>query len=295
MRHVTRRRFVAGGAAALAAAGVASRALAQAAPATAGPATPLLIEDLVAASRILADQGVLDGYGHVSVRHDRDPSRYLMSRSLAPALVTAADIMEWDLDSTAVDPRGRTGFIERFIHGEIYKARPDVQAVVHNHSPSVIPFGVTTVPLQPLYHMSAFLGGGAPVFDIKRAAGESTDMLVRTPALGRALAQTLGARPVALMRGHGAVVVGASVRVAVFRSVYTEMNARLQAQAMALGGPVTYLDQEEARKAETNVGGTIDRPWELWKQKALGGAKPCRTRPWGRGPACALELRRLGG
>jgi ribulose-5-phosphate 4-epimerase/fuculose-1-phosphate aldolase len=233
-----------------------------------------MLEDLVAASRILADQGEVDAYVHVSVRHDRDPNRYLMSRSLAPALVTAADLMEWDLDSVPVDPRGRMGFIERFIHGEIYKARPDVKAIVHNHSPSVIPFGVTSAPLQPLYHMSGFLGGGVPVFDIKTATGESTDMLIRTPTLGRALAQTLGERPVALLRGHGAVVVGASVQVAVFRSVYTEMNAKLQAQAMALGGSVTYLDPEEARKAEANVGGTISRPWELWKQKALAATKP---------------------
>jgi HCOMODA/2-hydroxy-3-carboxy-muconic semialdehyde decarboxylase len=141
---------------------------------------------------------------------------------------------------------------------------------VHNHSPSVIPFGVGTVPLQPLYHMSAFLGGGVPVFDIKTAAGGPTDMLVRNPALGRALAQTLGARPVALMRGHGAVVVGPSIQMTVFRSVYTEMNARLQAQAMALGGPVTYLDDEEARLAGGSVGGTVVRPWELWRKKALG-------------------------
>jgi len=267
---MNRRLFVTAGTAALAALGLVRRAAAQSTPASAGPAAPALLEDLVAASRILADQGVVDGYGHVSVRHDRDPNRYLMSRSLAPALVTAADIMEWDLDSVPVDPRGRIGFIERFIHGEIYKARLDVKAVVHNHSPSVIPFSVTTAPLQPLYHMSAFLGGGVPVFDIKTAAGESTDMLVRSPALGRALAQTLGAKPVALMRGHGAVVVGDSVQIAVFRSVYTEMNAKLQAQAMALGGPVTYLDPEEARKAAANVGGTISRPWELWKQKALG-------------------------
>src|SRR5713101_4183922 len=202
MDGLTRRGFLAAGS--LIIGGVAlgaRRALAEASKASAGPADPKLIEDLVAANRILVDQAVLDGYGHVSVRHDRDPNRYLMSRSLAPALVTSADIMEWDLDSTAVDPRGRTGFLERFIHGEIYKARPDVKAVVHNHSPSVIPFSVTTAPLLPLYHMSAFLGGGVPVFDIKMAAGESTDMLVRSPALGRALAQTLGAKPVALMRG----------------------------------------------------------------------------------------------
>jgi len=260
-----RRAWLAGAAAAL----VAPRAIAQTAPRSAGPADGKLIEDLVAANRILADQGVVDGYGHVSVRHPGDPQRYLMSRSIAPEMVTAGDIMEYDLDSTPVDAKGRASYLERFIHGEIYRARSDVMAVAHNHSPSVIPFGVSTVPLRPLYHMSAFLGGGVPVFDIKTAAGDATDMLVRTPALGRALAQTLGARPVALMRGHGAVVVGDSLPRAVFRSVYTEVNARLQAQAMGLGGPVTYLDDEEARRAETSVGGTIPRPWELWKKKAL--------------------------
>ena len=234
------------------------------------PLDPGLIDDLVAANRILVDQGVLDGYGHVSVRHPADPQRYLMSRSIAPELVTAADVMEYDLDSNPVDPRGRATYLERFIHGEVYRVRPDVRAVVHDHSPSVIPFGVSTAPLRPLYHMSAFLGGGVPVFDIKTASGQSTDMLVRTAALGKSLAQTLGTRPVALMRGHGAVVVGASLPLVVFRAVYTEMNARLQAQALALGGPVTYLDDEEARRAEASVGGTVTRPWELWRRKALG-------------------------
>ena len=248
---------------------VTAHAWAQTAPVPAGPADPKLIEDLVAANRVLADQGVVDGYGHVSVRHPADPQRYLMACSIAPEMVTAGDVMEFDLDSNPVDPRGRASYLERFIHGEIYRARPDVTAVVHNHSPSVIPFGVSTAPLRPLYHMSAFLGGGVPVFDIKIAAGQATDMLVRTPALGRALAQTLGPRPGALMRGHGAVVVADSLPRAVFRSVYTEMNARLQAQAMALGGPVTYLDDEEARRAEASVAGTISRPWELWKKKAL--------------------------
>ena len=237
--------------------------------APAAPSRQALIEDLVTANRILANENVVDGYGHVSVRHDKAADRYLMSRSIAPELVTAADIMEYDLDSTAVDARGRTSYLERFIHGEIYRARPDVKAIVHNHSPSVIPFGVSTAPLRPLYHMSAFLGGGVPVFDIKAAAGGATDMLVRNPALGRALATTLGARPVALMRGHGAVVVGPNIQLTVFRSVYTEMNARLQAQAMALGSPVTYLDDEEARLAGASVGGTVVRPWELWRKKAL--------------------------
>jgi ribulose-5-phosphate 4-epimerase/fuculose-1-phosphate aldolase len=245
----------------------ASRARAQLA--SAGPPDTKLLDDLVAANRILVDQGVLDGYGHVSVRHDRDPNRYLMSRSLAPELVTAADIMEYDLDSNPVDARGRSMFIERFIHGEIYKARPDVKAVVHSHSPSVIPFGVTGVPLRPLYHMSAFLAGGVPVFDVRSATGQMTDMLVRDPARGRALAQTLGGHAVALMRGHGAVAVGPSVPHVVFRSVYTEVNARLQTQAMTLGGQVTYLDPEEARLAQGSIDGTLGRPWELWKKKAM--------------------------
>jgi ribulose-5-phosphate 4-epimerase/fuculose-1-phosphate aldolase len=269
---LTRRALVSGGAAFLAAAvlGTGRRASAQAAPASAGPADPKLVDDLVAANRILVDQGVLDGYGHVSVRHPADPNRYLMARSVAPELVTAGDILEYDLDSNPVDARGRALYLERFIHGEIYKARPDVTAVVHNHSPSVIPFGASRVPLRPLYHMSAFIGDGVPVFDIRDAAGGPTDMLVRTPELGQALARALGPRPAALMRGHGAVVVGPAIPHAVARSVYLEMNARLQAQAMALGGSVTYLDAEEARRADASVTGTYGRPWELWRRKALG-------------------------
>jgi len=273
MSSVTRRDLIAGSTALLAGVWLAAPrpAEAQAAPVSAGPPNPTLVEDLVAANRILVDQGVLDGYGHVSARHDRDPGRYLMARSIAPELVTAADIIEYDLDSVPVDPRGRSLYLERFIHGEVYKARPDVKAVVHSHSPSVIPFGVSAAPLKPLYHMSAFLWEGVPVFDIRQAAGGMTDMLVRNGSLGAALARTLGSRAAVLMRGHGAVVVGATLPQAVFRSVYMEVNAKLQAQAMALGGPVTYLDPEEARRAEVSLGGTLARPWELWKRKALRG------------------------
>ncbi len=237
-------------------------------PASAGPADPALIEDLVAANRILADQGVLDGYGHVSVRHPKNPQRYLLSRSRAPELVTAEDIMEFDLDSTPVDQRGRTMYLERFIHGEIFKARPEVNAIVHSHSPSVVPFGVSNVPLRPIYHMSAFLAEGVPIFEIRDAAG-MTDLLVRDPQLGRALAKSLAAKPIALMRGHGSVVVGDTVPVAVYRAVYTEVNARLQAQAIGLGGSIIYLETEEGRLATTNIMATIGRPWELWKRKAL--------------------------
>jgi HCOMODA/2-hydroxy-3-carboxy-muconic semialdehyde decarboxylase len=224
------------------------------------------VEDLVAANRILADQGVVDGYGHVSVRHDQDPSRYLLARSVAPELVTAADILEFDLDSNAVDARGRALYLERFIHGEIYKVRPDVRSVVHHHSPAVIPFGITGVPLRPVFHMSAFVSEGVPVFEIRDVAG-MTDMLVRSPALGAALAATLGHGPAALMRGHGAVVVGNSIAQSVGRSVYLQLNARLQAQAMDLSSAATYLDPQEA--AKVNAAFNYDRAWELWKRKAL--------------------------
>ena len=246
-----------------------SRAVAQDAGTPAPGARARAIDDLVAANRILADQGVLDGYGHVSVRDPEHPDRFLLSRSLAPELVTAADVLEHDLSGEVVgERRGATPFLERFIHAAIYQARPDVNAVVHCHSPSLIPFGTTAAPLRPLYHMSAFLGWGAPVFDIRAADGD-TDMLVRTLDLGHALAKTLGPKPVvALIRGHGAVIVAGDLPHAVFRSVYTELNARLQAQAMALG-KVRYLDPEEARKAEATMGGTVQRPWELWRRKAM--------------------------
>ena len=228
-----------------------------------------LIEDLACAYQILAEHGVIDAYGHVSVRSERDPGRYLLARSLAPELVTEADVMEYDLDSTPLEPRGRESVRERFIHGEIYRARPEVQAVVHNHSPSVIPFGVTTAALRPIFHMAAFVGEGVPTFEI-RDAQEGTDLLVKTPYLGQALARTLGTHPAALMRGHGAVVVGENLPRAVGRSIYLEINARLQAQAMAIAGPagkITYLDDREVA-ASTPVQ-DYGRAWQLWRAKAL--------------------------
>jgi ribulose-5-phosphate 4-epimerase/fuculose-1-phosphate aldolase len=241
------------------------------AAARAGSADADLLDDLVAANRILAAEGVLDGFGHVSARHDKDPGRFLLARSMAPALVTAADIMEFDLDGNAVAARGRTAYLERFIHSEIYRAHPAVQAVVHSHSPAVIPFGVVGVALRPIFHLGGFLGTGVPVFEIRDAAGPATDMLVRDPALGAALARTLGDAPVALMRGHGDVVVGGSVREVVFRAIYTEVNARLESEALRLGGgQVSFLTEEEARAAAETNSGVIGRPWELWKAKALG-------------------------
>lgn len=235
-----------------------------------GPVDSALIEDLVVANRILAEEGVLDAYGHVSIRHPSNPNRYLMSRSLAPILVTANDIMEYDLDSNPVDPKGRTSVLERFIHGEIYKARPAVKAVVHSHSPAVIPFGVTQVAMRPVYHMASFLHVGVPVWDIRDTADPAAAaLLVRNGALGKSLAATLGDKPVALMRGHGNVVVGRDVQMAVRYAIYTEVNARLQAIAIAIGGPINYISAEEGA-ARDRTPADPGRAWELWKKKALG-------------------------
>jgi ribulose-5-phosphate 4-epimerase/fuculose-1-phosphate aldolase len=223
-----------------------------------------VIEDIVLGSRILADFGVVDGFGHVSARHPQNPNHFLMSRSLAPALVTADDIMEYDLDGNAVDARGRTVFLERFIHGEIYKARPDVMSVVHSHSPGVIPFTVTQAPLWPMFHNAAFLARGVPVWEIRKDFGE-TDMLVRDPSRGKSLALALGDKSVVLMRGHGDVTVGPSVKMAVFRAYYTDVNAKLQSQAITLGGDVNYLTPGEGTKADEVNFVVLDRIWNLWK------------------------------
>src|SRR6266699_596352 len=225
-----------------------------------------VIDDIVIGSRVLADFGVLDGFGHVRARHPTNLNHFLMARSLAPALVTADDIMEFDLDGNAVDPRGRSLFLERFIHSEIYRARPDVMSVVHTHSPGVVPFSVSRAPLRPMYHNAAFLAAGAPVWDIRKDFGE-TDMLVRDPSLGKSLAQTLGDKSVVLMRGHGDVNVGPSVKVAIFRAYYTDVNARLQSQAIALGGDINYLTPGEGAKADTVNLAVLDRIWNLWRMR----------------------------
>jgi HCOMODA/2-hydroxy-3-carboxy-muconic semialdehyde decarboxylase len=239
---------------------------AQTPAAPASSADAAVIEDIVVGSRILAEFGVLDGFGHVSARDPGNPNRFLMSRSLAPALVTADDIMEFDLDGNAVDAKGRSVFLERFIHSEIYKARPDVMAVVHTHSPGVIPFGVSQVALRPMFHNAAFLAAGVPVWEIRKDFGE-TDMLVRDQPRGKSLAQVLGDKPVVLMRGHGDVTVGPAVKMAVFRAYYTDVNARLQSQAVALGGEINYLTPGEGAKADAINFAVLDRIWNLWKMR----------------------------
>ena len=227
--------------------------------------------DLVAAYRILAAQGVIDAYGHVSLRSPRDPQRYYLARSIAPELVTVDDMIEYDLDSRPLEDRGRESVRERFIHGEIFKTRPEVMAVVHNHSPSVVPFSVTGVPMRALFHMASFVADGLPNFEI-RDVQPGSDLLVKTSELGKALASTLGKKPAALMRGHGSVVVGENLPRAVGRSIYLELSARLQMQALLLAGPggkITYMDAAEVKASDPVQ--NYARAWPMWRAKALEG------------------------
>jgi len=224
-----------------------------------------LIDKLVLANRILYRQGVVDGFGHVSVRHDQSSDHFLLARNMAPGLVRREDIVTFDLDGAALDAAGRRVYLERFIHAEIYRARPDVQSVVHSHSPNVIPFGVTGTPLQPVFHMSGFLAEGSALFAIRDVAGD-TDMLISNASLGVGLAAALGSRSTVLMRGHGSTVVGASLEQAVYRAIYAEVNARLQAQARQLG-EVTYLNAVEAAKAAAINDTQLPRVWELWARE----------------------------
>lgn len=230
--------------------------------------TTQLLEDLALANHILVNQGVLDGFGHISARHPHKPDRFFIARSMAPALVEVADIVEVDLDGQVHDAQNRRTYLERFIHSAIYKARPDVMSVIHSHSPAVIPFGVTGARLRPICHMSGFLGAVTPVYDIRHAAGDSTDLLISNQALGESLAQTLGKANVALMRGHGSVTVGNSIKQAVFRGIYTENNARLQSEASRLG-EINFLTDAEAQATSDMNDQHLDRPWEMWKRDAL--------------------------
>lgn len=223
---------------------------------------PMVATDLVAANHILADNGVLDSFGHVSVRDPRDPNRYLQTQAMAPRDVTVADIITFDLDSNSLDANGRSPYRERFIHGQIYKARPDVNAVVHSHSPTIIPFSVTEKPLRAIFHNGHFLGQGVPVWEIREHAGVKNNMLVLTNELGQSLAQALAKGSVVLMRGHGNAVAGPDLKTAVFRAIYTEVNAKLQMQAVMLGGPITFLNEYEELKAQN-----VDRPWATWKKQ----------------------------
>jgi HCOMODA/2-hydroxy-3-carboxy-muconic semialdehyde decarboxylase len=223
--------------------------------------------ELVAANRILAHLGIVDGFGHVSVRDPASPDRFLISRSLAPALVSESDILSLDFDGRPEAGERRRSYVERYIHAEIFRAREDVQAVVHSHSPAMIPFGITPAKLAPIYHMAASMGDFVPIFEIRDAAGDASDMLVRDSRLGAHLARSLGPHRVVLMRGHGSTVVGRTVREAVFTAVYAEMNARLQITATQMG-EIRFLSKGEIRAAGQVHPSQIDRAWSLWLKDA---------------------------
>jgi ribulose-5-phosphate 4-epimerase/fuculose-1-phosphate aldolase len=235
-------------------------------PKSAGPVAADILADLAAASRILAARGVVDGFGHVSMRHPDAPDRFLMSKSIAPALVVPGDIIEYDLDSVPCNANGRGSFLERFIHGEIYKMRPDINSVVHSHSPSVIPFGLVDVDMKAMFHNAAFLAAGVPVFDIAEKFGD-TDMLVCDCEKGEALAEALKDKDVALMRAHGSVACGPTLQTAVFRAVYTEVNARIQhyAQALSPDGNLAALNKAEGQFADMPNQTAGMRAWHLWR------------------------------
>jgi ribulose-5-phosphate 4-epimerase/fuculose-1-phosphate aldolase len=237
--------------------------LTDSAPSSVGPADPAIIDDLVAASRILARHGVLDAWGHVSIRHPGNPERYLLSRARAAALVIADDIMEFDLDSNPVDQRGQRMFLERFIHGQAYLARPDVNAVVHSHSPTIIPFSVTGEPMKAISHIASFLAKEVPVWEI-RDIGITQGLLVTDNKQARSLAMTLGSGPVALMRGHGNVVVASDIKRAVHRALYTEINAQQLATALSFKRPITFIAPDEAQDPKR-----LDDAWEVWKSEAM--------------------------
>ncbi len=233
------------------------------------------LDELVTANRILAREGVVDSFGHVSIRHPDRPERYLLSRARAPECIEADDLLEFALDGTPIDPAGRTPYAERFIHGAVYHARPDVRAVVHHHSPSVIPFGVTGAPLSPVMHMCAGIGARVPTWDSRTRFGD-TNLLVTNAAMAADLAAALGERPVILMRGHGCVVAGASLREVIFNSIYLQLNADLQMKAHPLG-PVTFLsDGEVAAVLRTRGAFTYERAWEFWCRRA---GRPYQARP----------------
>jgi len=240
-------------------------------PVSGGPVSADFLADLAAASRVLAAQGVVDAAGHISHRHPDAPERFLMPRTMAPALVTPDDIIEFNLESDPCNASGPGGSIERFIHGEIYKARPDINSVAHSHSPSVIPFGLVEVEMLAMFHMAGFLARGVPVFDIREKFG-TTDILVSDRTKGVAFAECLGDKEVALMRAHGSTACGATLQDAVFHAVYTEVNARVQHWTTALsgGGPMAALDEEEGRLADAVNQGARLRAWELWRSQVRG-------------------------
>jgi ribulose-5-phosphate 4-epimerase/fuculose-1-phosphate aldolase len=226
------------------------------------------VHDLVVANRILGHEGILDAFGHVSVRHPERKDRFLLSRARAPELVEADDVLEFSLDGSPTSQPGAPMYIERFIHGAVYERRPDVMAVCHNHTLSLLPFSISkSMRLRPVIHSAAFLGGEVPVWDIADEFGTETRMLVENMEEGRSLSRSLGTGPAVLMRGHGSVVVGDSLSEVVNRCISLDRNARTQLAAANLGGEVVPLHPGECASRGTTVAND-DRAWELWSRRA---------------------------
>ena len=232
------------------------------------PFVKIAVEELVIANHILYDQNAVDGYGHISVRNPANPNTFFLARSVAPSVVKVQDIMEFDMNGKALNGDTRVAYGERFIHSGILRNRPDINSVIHGHASPILSYGLTGIPLKPVYHMSAFLGEGAPIFEIRNFAkpNPDTDMFVSNSDLGDALSQTMGLQYFVLMRGHGYAAGADSIKKAVFRTVYAIQNASIQAEAMKMG-QVQYLTPGEATTSKETIEKTIGRPWQLWTER----------------------------
>lgn len=233
----------------------------------------VVLQDLIAANRILANEGVIDAFGHVSARHPTRNGHFLMSRARAPALVEIEDLMQFAADGTPINPGNHHPYIERFIHAGVYAARPDVRAVVHDHSAEIIPFGVSTIPLRAISHVGGIIGSGVPVWDIADVTGTGSNMLVTNLAVGKNLAERLGTGNAVLMRGHGATVSGASIRQCTIAAIMLNAQARMLQNAIALGGGVRALAPGEVQAtsrifSDETPGDAIGRTWEYWCVRA---------------------------
>lgn len=226
-----------------------------------------VLDDLVTAYKILVNEQVLDGFGHISIRHPSEPDKFMMPRAMPPSLVTRDDVLTFSIEtSQPIDPKGRRANGERYLHGELFKARPDVNAVVHSHSPACIPLSICGVPLQPVLVQAGFMPAVVPNFELRDVRGDGRGLQITDIPRGEALAKCLGDSPVALLRGHGNIVVGSSVKQAVVFACYTDINARAQMQALQINGKIVVLDELEMfGPAEFD----INRPWEHFRQKLL--------------------------
>lgn len=239
-----------------------------------------IFEEIAHANRILAHEGIADAFGHVSVRHPGRADRYLLSRALAPDLVEAADIREYTLDSEPVKKSDERHYIERIIHGEIYRARPDVMAVCHHHSPDILPYAISGTELKPVFIMGAAMGAKVPFWDQRDEFGD-TNLLVAKPEEGRSLAHALGPHWMVIMRRHGATVAGRSLREVMFRTIYSVRNAALMTQAKLLGTPMPLSDGEIERSAAANLQPMqIVRAWDYWSMRLARAGLAIQPKPW---------------